>query len=701
MRHSKKKNLVGVVHLSLGLLVLSACNSGSGSDAGVNSASADMTGKAASILPEGSTAHAEAASAQPASLPWGGPLSFGGVCPSGSICSYSATGVDSQTYAMSCAGSSLMTVQTATYGVWGASESCLSYVQSACNGQSSCKITFDQANCGADSGLGTANNGVVAISCSPPPPVPLSFGTVCANGEVCSYSANQVDFKTYGMSCSAGNVLSIQSATYGVTGKSESCYRYVQTQCNGQGSCQITFNPTNCGGDPASGVRKNGGVIASCAPAPVVPGPQPSPVSISFGSSCPKGDLCTYSATQVDFGTFGMSCNSGSVLNIQSSTYGVTGASESCSSYVQSTCNGQNSCKITFEPSTCGGDPDYGVRKNGSVVASCLVPNSTPVTVMPLGDSNTWGLSAEGYRETLDQILQKQSVTIKYVGDQVDTRDATYANNHHEGLAGWATDMLLAGYNGIYPLQTIQSLQPQVVLLMSGTNDFFVEHLTVAQAEQNMTNLLNDIRRISPNSVIVVGTIFPQLGTPQAGVPPVPLGVTSAYDFSANVTQYNGWLISTVRARVAQGDPIHVVDQYSNYDPTQTVDGIHATPQGYINVAHVWAPEVANAVHQITGQMPASCASVLSGAGLDYENDSLYFLYYMNWNFYYFNGSAYQPIYSSPVVQTAQANFPMILSAVTQATELAEQGSCVPAQNVINQYSSEVQNTVAAIVTGK
>ncbi|MDR3607713.1 MAG: hypothetical protein P4M08_10070 [Oligoflexia bacterium] len=92
--------------------------------------------------------------------------------------------------------------------------------------------------------------------------------------------------------------------------------------------------------------------------------------SVAYGKACPVGSSCTYSQAKIDSIPLKMSCSSG-VMSVSSVTYGYGSKTESCVSYVSGACNGASSCTITFDPANCGGDPDPGVSKTGSVALSC------------------------------------------------------------------------------------------------------------------------------------------------------------------------------------------------------------------------------------------------------------------------------------------------------------------------------------------
>ena len=97
-----------------------------------------------------------------------------------------------------------------------------------------------------------------------------------------------------------------------------------------------------------------------------------APDNLQFGQVCPSNQICNFSATQVDFRSYSMSCSSGSDLQVLNVIYGFGTKTESCTGYGQTSCDGKSSCTFIFEPSTCGGDPDPGVKKKRNRVRLLL-----------------------------------------------------------------------------------------------------------------------------------------------------------------------------------------------------------------------------------------------------------------------------------------------------------------------------------------
>ena len=220
---------------------------------------------------------------------------------------------------------------------------------------------------------------------------------------------------------------------------------------------------------------------------------------------------------------------------------------------------------------------------------------------MAIGDSNTYGAVAQGYREALSNYMAANAVPIQFVGSQTDNRDA-FTNNRHEGYSGWAADDLLNGKAGLVPMNSVSKYLPDYILLMAGTNDFLVKNQTVAQATQNFQNLISEIKRRSPNSKIIVATVFPIVDiskSPRVGYPTI----------NENISSYNNALKAMIPNSFS-GSHVMLLDMNSFIDFDWLSDGVHADSLGYVAAAQAWysvlAPEIAT---KTKAPQPACVAS--------------------------------------------------------------------------------------------
>ncbi len=251
-----------------------------------------------------------------------------------------------------------------------------------------------------------------------------------------------------------------------------------------------------------------------------------------------------------------------------------------------------------------------------------LNPTSPPVmapqlmTVMTFGDSNTYGTIPGGYRKPLAELLASNGLAVQFVGGHADTRMADLLNSYHDGYSGWAIDDLLNGMNGLFPMDSVSRLQPDTILLMAGTNDFVVKNRSLSEAQENMKNLISQIRIRSPKSRILVATIFPIVNT--AVFPRTHLDA-----FNDRVVGFNQWLSSTVKNLADTGLQISLVDMYSFEHLDWLADGLHPNEMGYKAAAQAWYSALAPWVASDRGASAPNC--VASQASRTYVMTSLRF----------------------------------------------------------------------------
>jgi lysophospholipase L1-like esterase len=192
---------------------------------------------------------------------------------------------------------------------------------------------------------------------------------------------------------------------------------------------------------------------------------------------------------------------------------------------------------------------------------------------MPIGDSITYGVSQpiifSGYRDLLYALLDDVDYTVDFVGTQIDTHNANIPDPHHQSHRGFRIDQISAGLNEW--LGRIDD--PDVVLLMVGTNDFLQNYQT-AQASNRLNALITDIASARPFAKIIVASIVPNTSNPAV---------------EAAQLSFNATIPTIVGNQVSLGRDIHFVDMHAaltNADISS--DGIHPTEAGYDKMANAW-----------------------------------------------------------------------------------------------------------------
>jgi lysophospholipase L1-like esterase len=253
--------------------------------------------------------------------------------------------------------------------------------------------------------------------------------------------------------------------------------------------------------------------------------------------------------------------------------------------------------------------------------------------IMPLGDSNTRGtypinlsgpnpasIGAGGYRYPLQQMLAAGGYRYNFVGSQTSnavgdsglglkpssewTYDLTFQRNH-QGLAGFGNSGLLQGgsvptmlgdaEDYAPPLVTCLSIyRPDIVLLMSGTNDLNLEQLD---------NVIRAITTSSPRTHLIVSTIFDRW---------------TATGPDHNTQLYNAGIPALVTAAQQRGELVTFVDCRSALTRDDFCyngllgDGVHPNPVlAESKVAAVWYAGI-----QAIAPVPEPSAIVLCGIAL-------------------------------------------------------------------------------------
>jgi len=189
----------------------------------------------------------------------------------------------------------------------------------------------------------------------------------------------------------------------------------------------------------------------------------------------------------------------------------------------------------------------------------------SPLKVMPLGDSITWGMGTGGYRSDLWQRFKADGRPVDFVGSQSDG-PALLGDKDHEGHGGWRIDQISAQVQG-----WLTTSRPDVVLLMIGTNDV-IQNFDLAHAPARLSALIDKITATVPNANVFVSTITPLADPAQ----------------EARGKAFNATIPGIVAAKQAQGRHVHLVDQHGVMTAAELTDGIHPTNGGYSKMARRW-----------------------------------------------------------------------------------------------------------------
>lgn len=218
---------------------------------------------------------------------------------------------------------------------------------------------------------------------------------------------------------------------------------------------------------------------------------------------------------------------------------------------------------------------------------------NTSLLILPLGDSITYGIDStngNGYRLDLSTLLAP-TTNVTYIGS---VAQGTMANNLNEGHPGFTIDQISAVVSD-HPEDF--AANPNMVLLMAGTNDVLIE-LDLPTAPARLSTLIDRVITLAPSAAILVAAITPLVNTTANSL---------REDFNSQIPAIVG-NYSAAGHRVAMVNMANVT--ISELD---SADGIHPDDAGYATMAQTWYQGIleANANGWIAVASNASNATVI------------------------------------------------------------------------------------------
>ncbi len=199
--------------------------------------------------------------------------------------------------------------------------------------------------------------------------------------------------------------------------------------------------------------------------------------------------------------------------------------------------------------------------------------SSSPVKVMPLGDSITDGyLVPGGYRIQLWKDIANNGLTVDFVGS-LSNGSAELGDKNHEGHSGWRIDQLDANINA-----WMDAYKPRIVLLHIGTNDI-TQNYDLANAPSRLSALVDKICvKLPAGGKVYVAKIIPEVGT----------------DLNQKVFNFNNQIPGMIQNKVNQGKSVYGVDMYSALTTADLADTVHPNVTGYNKMGDVWFNAIRN-----------------------------------------------------------------------------------------------------------
>jgi lysophospholipase L1-like esterase len=227
------------------------------------------------------------------------------------------------------------------------------------------------------------------------------------------------------------------------------------------------------------------------------------------------------------------------------------------------------------------GDPVFSANPYQASVS--VIPSQTPLKIMPLGDSITYGSEPAAYRADLYQLLLGAYYNISYVGNETDNSVSWLPSPYQEGHSGYRIDQIYDGF--LTWINTIPS--PDIILLLIGTNDY---GQNIANAEADATNhldlLITRITTSRPNAKLFVSNLTLRA---DPGNPAIEAAIEATY---------NPYVPIIVSNHAALGQQVYFVNMHPALGTNDllTKDFLHPNLSGYTKMAAVWFNAITNVI---------------------------------------------------------------------------------------------------------
>jgi lysophospholipase L1-like esterase len=255
---------------------------------------------------------------------------------------------------------------------------------------------------------------------------------------------------------------------------------------------------------------------------------------------------------------------------------------DSGASVLEAAATGNESVRDAAAPDTGEPRADASSSQDASGGQYRPCPNDGgPCKILPLGDSITYGIQYAGaYRVQLFQDALNAHQNITFVGDPSLANGPAMVGSaafpqDNDGHSGWTIDQIAS----LVPSPALQT-NPDIILLMIGTNDMYSQTQPVAQAPQRLGALIDKIVSADAHPLLVVAQITPLQN--------------SAWE--AQVQTYNAAIPALLQARAAAGKHVALVDMHTGFVVATMLssDGVHPNMTGYDHMGDVWYAAIKN-----------------------------------------------------------------------------------------------------------
>jgi len=212
---------------------------------------------------------------------------------------------------------------------------------------------------------------------------------------------------------------------------------------------------------------------------------------------------------------------------------------------------------------------------------SFIAYSQSPIRIMPLGDSITYGSPvAGGYRLPLYIALTNAGYNVDYVGTQNGNSDPGLGSEtQHEGHGGWRITNPANGlYDYIYGwFEQIED--PHVILLHIGTNDSGGFDSSLDDID-NLDLLITRLAECQPSAQIIVTSLMKRNDANYI-----------------NITNYfNPYIPGKVTTQQGLGRNVTFLDMHAYVELSDLADNVHPNATGYQKMADAWFPAITNVI---------------------------------------------------------------------------------------------------------
>jgi lysophospholipase L1-like esterase len=265
---------------------------------------------------------------------------------------------------------------------------------------------------------------------------------------------------------------------------------------------------------------------------------------------------------------------SGAAVTVRNAAWiGSIGTGASASFGFNGSGAGASPTAFSLNGTLCTGSVSPSSSSPASPSATTSSPASTPVKIMPLGDSITG--SPGCWRALLWQKLP--AAKVDFVGTLPPQGCGFTYDGENEGHGGYlatttADQNLLVGW--------LAATHPDVVMMHFGTNDVW-SNIPTATILAAYTKLVGQMRDSKPTMKILVAQI-------------IPMNPSTCTACAAGVVALDAAIPAWAASLSTAASPITVVDQWTGFnDATDTYDGVHPNDAGNVKMANAWYSPVA------------------------------------------------------------------------------------------------------------